>query len=257
MKARLRNLEIAAVVTFATLIAAAPVRAESFSPTQRGEIERIVKDYLIKNPEILQEVIGELEKKQAAAQAARHRTAVKAHAKTLFNSKYQVTLGNPNGDVTMVEFFDYNCGYCKRALSDMMTLLQTDPKLKVVLKEFPVLGQASVEAAQVATAAILQDSDGKKYLAFHQKMLGSRGRANKASALAAARAAGYDVARIEKDLASDEVKKSLAESFKLAELLGLNGTPSYVVGSDVVVGAIGLAGLKQKVNIARCGKATC
>ena len=156
MKVRLRLLEIAALVTFAALTAAAPARAESFSAGQRSEIERIVKEYLIKNPEVLQEVIGELEKKQAAAQADRHRAAVKAHARPLFNSQHQVTLGNPNGDVTMVEFFDYNCGYCKRALSDMMALLQTDPMLKVVLKEFPVLGQGSVEAAQVATAVRMQ-----------------------------------------------------------------------------------------------------
>jgi protein-disulfide isomerase len=257
MTARLRLFRIAAFIALATLTGAASARAESFSATQRSEIERIIHDYLIAHPEVLQDAIAELEKRQAAAEAERHRTAVKAHAKPLFSSQHQVTLGNPNGDVTLVEFFDYNCGYCKRALSDMLTLLETDPKLKVVLKEFPVLGQGSVEAAYVATAVRMQDTDGKKYLAFHRKLLGSRGRADKARALAVAREVGLDVARIEKDMTSAEVRASLAESFKLAELLGLNGTPSYVVGSDVVVGAIGLAGLKQKVNIARCGTATC
>jgi len=257
MKARLRLIEIVAAFTFVTVMATAPARAESFSDAQRGEIEKIVKDYLLKHPEVLQEVIAELEKKQAAAQADRHRAAVKAHAKPLFSSANQVTLGNPNGDVTLVEFFDYNCGYCKRAMSDMLTLLKTDPKLKFVLKEFPVLGQGSVEAAQVATAVRMQDKDGKKYLAFHQKLLGGRGRADKKRALAVAREVGLDMARIEKDMASAEAKQSLAEAFKLAEVLGLNGTPSYVVGSDVVVGAIGLAGLKEKVNRARCGKADC
>ena len=172
-------------------------------------------------------------------------------------SPRQAVLGNANGTVTFVEFFDYNCGYCKRAMSDMMTLLKDDPNLKVVLKEFPVLGPGSVEAAQVAVAVRMQDKTGKKYLDFHQKLLGGRGQADKARALAAAKEAGLDMARIEKDLASQEVKDSLAESFKLAEALGLNGTPSYVIGQDVVVGAVGLAALKEKVSTARCGKPSC
>ena len=160
-----------------------------------------------------------------------------------------MTLGNPNGDVTFVEFFDYNCGYCKRALSDMTELMKKDPKLKVVLKEFPVLGPGSVEAAQVAVAVRMQDP--KKYLDFHQKLLLGRGQADKARALAAAKDAGLDVARIEKDLKSDEVAKTIEESMKLAEALGLNGTPSYVIGNDVVIGAVGLPTLSQKVQAAR------
>jgi protein-disulfide isomerase len=167
-------------------------------------------------------------------------------------------LGNAQGDVTVVEFFDYNCGYCKRALSDMLEMLKTDTKLKFVLKEFPVLGDGSVQAAQVAAAARMQDkSGGKKYLEFHQKLLGGRGEADKARALAAAKETGFDVARIEKDMTSEEVKAQIEESFKLGEALGLNGTPSYVVGSEVVVGAVGLNTLREKVNTARCGKAAC
>jgi protein-disulfide isomerase len=175
----------------------------------------------------------------------------------LFSSPRQVVLGNPAGNVTFVEFFDYNCGYCKRAMDDMLTLLKNDPKLKVVLKEFPVLGPGSVEAARVAVAVRMQDKTGKKYLEFHQKLLGGRGPADQARALAAAKDAGLDMARIEKDMASDEVKATIEESFKLADALGLNGTPSYVVGNDVVVGAVGLNSLKEKVNAARCGKPTC
>ncbi len=126
-----------------------------------------------------------------------------------------------------------------------------------MLKEFPVLGPGSVEAARVAVAVRMQDKTGKKYLDFHQKLLGGRGQADKARALAAAKEAGLDVARIEKDMASDEVRQSLEESLKLAETLGLNGTPSYVIGPNIVVGAIGHDGLKEKINTARCGKATC
>jgi len=230
--------------------------AAEFSSPQRDEIGKIVREYLLANPEVLQEAMAELEKRSQVAEAEKHKAAVKQHADAIFSSKRQVTLGNPKGDVTLVEFFDYNCGYCKRAMEDMMVLLK-DPNLKVVLKEFPVLGPGSAEAAQVAVAVRMQDPTGKKYLDFHQKLLGGRGQADKAHAMAAAKEAGVDMARLEKDITSSEVRDTLQESFKLAEALGMNGTPSYVVGDNVVVGAVGLEALQEKVNNARCGKATC
>jgi protein-disulfide isomerase len=156
----------------------------------------------------------------------------------------------------MVEFFDYNCTYCKRAMADMLALLKNDPNLRIVLKEFPLLGAPSVDAAKVAVAVHMQDKDGKKYLEFHQKLLGGRG-ADKARALAAAQEVGFDKKRIEADMESDEAKASLVEVRNLAEQLGLSGTPSYVVGDDVVMGAVGLDALRTKVNAARCGKAQC
>jgi protein-disulfide isomerase len=231
------------------LIAVTPLRAQDFSAAQRGEIEKIVRDYIIAHPEVLQEAMAELEKRQQVAEAEKARSAIKSHSEAIFNSPRQVTLGNPQGDVTFVEFFDYNCGYCKRALTDMMDLMKKDPKVKVVLKEFPVLGQGSVEAAQVAVAVRMQDP--KKYLDFHQKLLLGRGQADKARALAVAKEIGLDVARIERDLKSEEVAKTIEESMKLAEALGLNGTPSYVIGNDVVIGAVGFAALNQKVQAAR------
>lgn len=233
------------------LLLAAPARAQSFSDGQRGEIERIVREYLIRHPEVLQEAIAELEKKQAVAEAERGRRAVKQHGEALFNSPRQVTLGNPQGDVAFVEFFDYNCGYCKRALADMMELMKGDPKLKVVLKEFPVLGKPSQEAAEVAVALRMQDPTGKKYLAFHEKLLTGRGQVDRARALAAAKEVGADMARLERDLKSDEIRATIEESMKLAEALGLNGTPSYVIGEDVVVGAVGARALKEKIAAAR------
>jgi protein-disulfide isomerase len=232
-------------------------QAQSITGTQRAEIEKIIREYLLAHPEVLQEAISELEKRQAAAEVAKHQAAVKESEQELFHSPRHVVIGNPQGDVTFVEFFDYNCGYCKRAMGDMLTLMKEDAKLKVVLKEFPVLGQGSVEAARVAVAVRMQDKTGKKYLEFHQKLLGSRGQADKARAMAVAKDVGLDMGRLERDLASDEVRKSLEESFKLAEKLGLNGTPSYVIGRDVVIGAVGLEALKEKVNTARCGKANC
>lgn len=234
-----------------------PSAAQGFSPAQRSEIEEIVRGYLLRNPEVLQEAITELEKRQSAADAEKAKTAVKSNAELLFNSPRHVVVGNPQGDVTLIEFFDYNCGYCKRALADLLDLVRGDSKLRVVLKEFPVLGEASVDAARVAIAASLQDKSGRKYFDLHQRLLASRGPIDKARALAVAKEAGLDVARIERDMAGDEVRATIAENMKLAEALGLNGTPSYVVGEEVVVGAVGRDALKQKVSWARCGQVTC
>jgi protein-disulfide isomerase len=252
-----RNLKIATALACTVLFTSPAALAQSFSDQQKSELGSIIRDYLISHPEVLQEAMAELEKRQAAAEAEKARVAVKNNAQALFDSSHQVVVGNPQGDVTLVEFFDYNCGYCRRALTDMMDLIKDDPKLRVVLKEFPVLGPGSTEAAQVAIAARMQDRSGKKYLDFHQRLLTGRGQVDRARALAAAKDAGFDVARIEKDLASPEVKATIDESLRLAEQLGLNGTPSYVVGNDVVVGAVGLEALREKVKAARCTTATC
>jgi protein-disulfide isomerase len=247
-KLRLAIIPIATAMLLA-LPAAAP--AQTFSDDQRHEIEGIVKDYLLKHPEIMQDVQAELDKKQQAADAEKAATTIKQNNATLFNSPHEVVLGNPQGNVTMVEFFDYNCAFCKRALNDMLTLLKTDSNLKFVLKEFPVLGEGSVDAAHVAVAARMQDPTGRKYIEFHQKLLGGRGEADKARALAVAKDVGFDMPRLEKDMASDEVKTTIDEDMKLADELGVNGTPSYVVGSEVIVGAVGLDELKQKIAAER------
>jgi protein-disulfide isomerase len=253
------RLRLTAAAFMALLSVAVPPasRADDFSASQRGEVERIVREYLIAHPEVIQEAMSELEKRQSAADAEKHKAAIKQYSQSIFSSPRQVVLGNPDGNVTFVEFFDYNCGYCKRALDDMLTLMKDDSKLKVVLKEFPVLGPGSVEAAQVAVAVHMQDKTGKKYLEFHQKLLSGRGQVDKARALAVAKDIGLDMVRLDKDLMSPEVKATLQESFKLAEALGLNGTPSYVIGDNVVIGAVGLEALREKVNTSRCGKPTC
>jgi protein-disulfide isomerase len=244
---------------FALALASAPqaVSAQNFSDTQRGDIEKIVREYLLKHPEVLEEAMNELTKRQATADAEKHQASIAQNSDAIFNSPRGVTIGNKDGDVTFVEFFDYNCGYCKRAMTDMLDLMKADPKLKVVLKEFPVLSQGSVEAAQVGVAMRMQDPTGKKYLDFHQKLLGGRGAADKTRAMAVAKEAGADMAKLEKDLASAEVRATLEENMKLAESLGMNGTPSYVIGKQVVIGAVGAESLKEKIGIARCGKATC
>ena len=241
----------AAAVSLAFAGAAPALAADSFSADQREEIGTIIKDYLLSHPEVMQDVLAEMEKHQQSAEAEKHRAAVAENKATLFSSPHQVVLGNPQGNVTMVEFFDYNCGYCKRAMSDMLDLIKTDGNLKFVLKEFPVLGEGSVEAARVAVAARMQDGTGKKYIEFHQKLLGGRGGADKMRALAVAKEVGFDMPRLERDMGSDEVKKTIDENMKLAEALGVNGTPSYVVGQEVVVGAVGLDALREKISAER------
>src|SRR5258706_12612538 len=196
----------------ALLMVALPAAGQEFSAPQKSEIERIIRAYRVSHPGALQEGIGERDKRQAAADVEKAKTAVANNAETLFNSSRHVVLGNPKGDVTMVEFFDYNCGFCKRAMADMLELLKDDPKLKIILKEFPVLGPGSVDAAKVAVAVRMQDKSGKKYLEFHQKLLGGRGQADKARALAVAKEVGMDMKRMDTDMAASEVNVLLIGS---------------------------------------------
>ena len=199
---------------------------------------------------MLRDAITGLIKSRNSANADKS-AEVRSNAAALLNSARQVTVGNPDGDVTLVEFFDYNCGYCKRALGDMLEMMKADPKLRVVLKEFPVLGKGSAEAAQVAIAVRMQDTDGSKYLRFHRALLGARGPSDRRSALAAAAEAGLDVARLESDMVSDEVRLTMEENMRLARALGISATPSYVIGDDVVIGAVGLAALTSRVQSKR------
>jgi len=173
--------------------------------SERTEIQQVIRDYIISHPELLQEAMAELEKRQTAADAVKARDAVKRNETALFNSPRQAVGGDPKGDVTLVEFFDYNCPYCKQAQNDLNTLMKSDPKLRVVFKEFPVLGPNSVEAAQVAVAVRMQDPSGEKYSAYRQALLGGRGQVDKARALAVAREVGVDFNKLEADLASDEI----------------------------------------------------
>ena len=251
---------IAATVLLSTLAAAqtpvpqasapATPAAQTFSADQRQEIEGIIKSYLVAHPEVLQDAMEALDKKQKQADVDKARATIAKDNATIFDSPHQVVLGNPKGNETVVEFFDYNCAFCKRALPDMLSLLKTNPNLKFVLKEFPVLGPGSVEAAHVAVAARMQDPTGKKYIEFHQKLLGGRGPADKARALAVAKEVGFDMTRLEKDMNSDEVKTTIDENMKLADALGVSGTPTYVVGDEVVVGAVGLDELQKKLRAA-------
>ena len=246
-----------AAALLGTACMAAPASADAFSPAQKQELGAFIKDYLVHNPEVLREAIEALDKHDKEAADTERQKVVDTQSSALFSSKYQATIGNPKASATLVEFFDYNCHFCKGALPDVAKLMKDDPNLKLVLKDYPVLGPGSVEAAKVASAARNQ-LPGDKFWAFHAKLLSTHGPVGKTEALAVARELGLDMDRLAKDMDSPEVKSGLSEVMHLADALQINGTPTFVVGQDVVVGAVGYDQLKDKVDaVHKCGHATC
>ncbi|MEA2832472.1 MAG: hypothetical protein QOG66_674 [Methylobacteriaceae bacterium] len=258
MKAFFRSVTRLAAPLFCLGVAsvALPAAAAEFSPAQTKEIGTIVRDYLVNNPEVLRDAMVELDRREKEAQQAAREKIIVGNS-NLLSSAHQAVIGNPNGKVTLVEFFDYNCGYCKKSLDDLAKLMKEDPSLRVVLKDFPVLGPGSVEAAQVASALRNQFS-GDKFWTYHQKLLLTRGQVGRAQALALAKEMGADMGKLDRDMASPDVKAGIQEVMQMADGLNLTGTPSWVVGKEVVVGAVGYDELKGKIsNVAKCGKAVC
>jgi protein-disulfide isomerase len=215
------------------MTSAAPAGPSAFSPAQRKELEAIIKDILLNNPEVLMEAQAALEAKMEKIQNERMAVAIKDNSAEIFRPAASPVVGNSSGDVTVIEFFDYNCGYCKKALPDVAQLIDKDRKLKLIPKEFPILSKGSEEASRVALAAKMQG----KYWEFHRAMLESQGQANEASALRIAEKLGLDVARLKKDMASAEVKKEIDDTRKLAAKLGIQGTPHFLVGDRIIPGA--------------------
>jgi protein-disulfide isomerase len=243
-------------LAFVALGATTPARAE-MSALQKSEIQGIIKDYLISNPEVLRDALNEMERKQKAEESAARVKAVSDAAPLIFNSPKQAVLGNPNGKVTLVEFFDYNCGYCKKSLDDIATLVKENPDLRLVIKDFPVLGPGSVEAAEVATG-LRKQFTGDKYWQYHVKLLGMKGQVGRAQAVAIAKEMGADMDRLTKDSASPETKESIQEVMRIADGLQLTGTPTFVLGNEVIVGAVGHDELKSSIdNVKKCGKVAC
>ncbi|MDP4593612.1 MAG: DsbA family protein [Beijerinckiaceae bacterium] len=252
-----RRSLLAAAFAAATYAGAATSAHAEFDAGQKAEIQTIIKDYLIKNPDVLRDALIALQNHTKTTEAAQRAKAVADLAPRLLHSRYQVVLGNPKGTIQLVEFFDYNCGYCKRAVSDMEKLISNNPDLRVVLKEFPVLGPPSREAAIVASALHMQ-FDGKKYWDFHRRLMNTRGRIGKAQALAAAKASGADMAKLDTDMKAADISAGLQEVSEIADTLNMTGTPSYVLGPDVVVGAVGADRLQSRINnLRKCGKSTC
>ena len=213
---------------------AAPAAAKAtFSAEQKQEIEKIIKDYLVANPEVFVEVQSALDAKLEKEQAEKIKGVISQNAPDIYRAPKASVAGNANGDITVVEFFDYNCGYCKRGLHDVIKLVETDPKVRVVFKELPILSKGSEEASAVALAAGMQG----KYWEIHRAMLESKAHLNEAAALKLAEKLGLDMTKLKADMVSPEVKGEIEKSQELAKKMGVNGTPHFLIGDRSIAGA--------------------
>jgi protein-disulfide isomerase len=221
----------------------------------QSTIDPMIEKYLLGNPRILQKVSAALDAELTAERTAATRTAMVELKPAIFDSENGIVLGNPNGDVTLVEMFDYNCGYCRQALPDLAALLDTDKNLKVILKEFPILSQGSVDAARIAAQVADADVD---YWAFHQALFTSRGQVDKAVALKAAADLGLNPITLEMGMKAPRVDKVIEESYRIADRLKITGTPTFIIGDEIIPGAIGLEALQQRIaNMRACGATVC
>ncbi len=251
---------IAAVIIAMAIVAGAfilrPADTARIDASDRDAIGAIVHEYLVENPDVMRDVFAALEQSERAGQQAR-REQVLAEAHDFLFQGDDVILGNPDGDVTMVEFFDYNCGYCARALEHVEQMIEADPDLRVVLKDFPVLGEASVEASQIGVAA-MQQFDNETLAEFHTRLMRVRGRANGQRALDIALDLGADAERLRRDAESEAVISILRENYTIASDLGVSGTPAWVIGDRVISGAVGVERLGTAVaNMRACGSVEC
>ena len=244
MTIRLRSMLFAS----ALLLIPLPAIAEAnFNDAQKAEIGEIVREYLLQNPEILLEVSQELENRQKQAEADKRKTALAANAKELFHSPDDLVAGNPNGDVTMVEFFDYNCGWCKKGLPEVLSLVESDKNLKIVMKEFPIFGGDSDYAAMAALASRKQG----KYWEFHVALLGHEGKVTRESVDEIAKAQGLDLDKLKADMQAPDVADVLARNHKLAEALAISGTPAFIIDTNVIPGYLPADGLTKAIAAVR------
>ena len=215
----------------------------------------MIESFLMSDPKILQRMSVALDTTVRAEERAQVGGAIASMRDKIFNDPGQVVLGNPDGDVTLVEFFDYNCGYCRNALPDLATLLAEDPNLRVVLKEFPILSNESIDAARVAVLVGESDVD---YWTFHEALFTSRGQVDKSVALLAAADLGLSSVSLELDMNSEAVANKIQTSYEIAKALNITGTPTYIIGNEVIPGAIGIDELKTRIaNMRECGETLC
>jgi protein-disulfide isomerase len=240
---------LATMLAFAALPAAAQDAspAPGMSLDQKGQIEKIVHDYLIAHPEVIKEAIVALQAKEEAEKADTQSQAVIANKDAIFNDAATPVAGNPIGDVTLVEFFDYHCPYCKAVAEPMAQLLQEDKGVRLVLKEFPILGDDSKLAAKAALASAAQG----KYWEFHQALLEHRGAFDTDTIKAIAGKVGLDTKKLLADMQDAKTQPLIDANRKLADSLDIGATPTFIIGNQVVEGAIPLDQIKALIKKAR------
>lgn len=248
-------LTATAIAASGSMFAAVP--AGALEASDRAEVEKIVREYLLANPEIMLEVQKALEAKQEAARAEAQARTLTEMKDAIYASANDVKIGPDDAPITIVEFYDYNCGFCHRALADMDRLVsESGGAVRFILKEFPVLGEASLAAHKVSIAfARLMP---EKSAEFHRTLLAMEGRKDGDVARQLAIQLGADGAALDAEIAKPDLLDHVRETYKLADGLGINGTPSYIIGEEVVPGAVGFDQLSIRVaNVQQCGKATC
>jgi protein-disulfide isomerase len=242
---KLRAILRAGVLGLGLLAAAAALAALSAAETGLTEEKfgTMVRDYLLKHPEVLREVIDALDKKEKAAEKQAAISVISSRSKEIFRSVNDHVAGNPEGKISIVEFFDYNCGYCRNSLPDVLKLIDKDKDVRLVIKEFPILGPGSVTAAKASIAARRQG----KYWDFHLALMRERGTVDEAKVLAVAKTVGLDIPKLKADMESADVAKILADNHALAEALSIQGTPAFVIDQTLIPGAPGYDGLVSAV----------
>lgn len=232
-----------------------PTAAPAVAEIDPAKLNPMIEAYLLSDPKILQRMSVALDSTLQTEQRVAATSAIDTMRDKIFNDPGQVVLGNPEGDVTLVEFFDYNCGYCRNALPDLATLLADDPNLRVVLKEFPILSNESIDAARVAVLVGQADVD---YWTFHEALFTARGQVDKKVALNAASELGLSPVTLEMQMGEPTVAKAIQTSYEIAKALNITGTPTYIIGNEIIPGAIGIDELRSRIaNMRACGEAQC
>jgi protein-disulfide isomerase len=242
------QISVAAGLFACGLAASAAAQEKSaFSDAERKEIKGLVRAYLLENPEIINEMVELLQEKQDAERERKQREVIAKHRDEIFNPPEATVIGNVKGDVTVVEFFDYNCGYCKSMFPAVMETLAEDGKIRLVIKELPILGPASEVAAKAALASRKQG----KYSEYHQALLSHKGSLTDGPIMAIAERVGLDVAQLKKDMDDRSIRDIIERNRDLARDLQINGTPAVFVGEAFFPGAISKENLKLAIDEAR------
>ena len=207
-------------------------------------LDSAIHDYLRRNPEAVGEALAAFQVKQQRQQQQQAQAAVGGEASKIYDDPASPVAGNPNGNETIVEFFDYSCHYCKQIHPDLQTLIKDDSQVKIIFKDIPILGQGSVVAAKAALAAKMQG----KYMPMHDALLDYKGQFDDAAVQQLAQNVGLDYAKLKTDMESPDVRKQLDANAQLANTLDIHGTPSLIINKQIYPGAIPLAELKEKVK---------
>ncbi len=230
----MRRLLSLIAVTFIAL--SIPAFAQNFSPAQKTEIEKMMKDYLLAHPEILRDMANALDAQDKKAADDGRGKALMSQSKEIFHDGMDGIVGNPKGDVTVVEFMDYNCGWCRKGIKEIQSLVKSDPNVRVIMKEFPIFGEGSEYAAKAALASARQG----KYWEFHQALFASEGKVTAEVTDQIAQDVGLDVLKMKADMADPVIEAQIQKNTQLAQTLQLTGTPAFIVDKKLYPGYIQL-----------------